>query len=728
MVKNMDDSVMELVRSIVSNNETILRNEGFSFISQNEFDRRFLAGESFEVAEYTRKAPRSILKSLFGKSNSESPEDIKRQKEKEFETQIKIAKYPFLNNINYINFLRECYSKGFKEYINVLDTGSQEAIDEALKDKYSVQKVSVLANKYDISCTEETIVSVIRKAFSINSDSYYERRMIEFLALGPEYEKIVKEANKYVKLFGLSKRKEMLNDLINSTQAKINNIQKTAASYVINNSEKKVNPYAMGGAAEGLGGAAAGLVAYQNAVIDNAKADIHNANVQKNAIKMGAEALLALGDDFKMFSIWKEEYSNIDYLYFEDDPEAFNKLDIGLAEVFENDYRRISVKIEVSLKEEIQLNEKARGVVDGTIIADVFSQEGNKIDSVFLTIPWDGITPVVSTLIGFSTEEYKRNVNYSVSIRPYKLWIVESSSIYDIVVPKEYRRSQKETEPKVNELVSNKTKNIDFKDFSEEERKIISELTNSMKFLKIYEFDKMVGLSSSLESLNKTKRKKVLDALANKKVLLMQKFGNDRFYSLYEGNTDKTKDKYLKEGWFEKYFVTKSILLALSDGTVKQEHEISKEVKRLCGNVPLYWDYNLLCSNKIITETTTGIDKHNYTNQSFVLTKELTENEIEKISKKHLKASDMNDGSYISLEDAEKYKKILLDLFKDRKFLSDVEFYNFQEDNGFTEDKWDYVKWDMNQQGLLRWKAINGVLYYFDPKVISIDEIKELVS
>ena len=83
------------------------------------------------------------------------------------------------------------------------------------------------------------------------------------------------------KCTGYEKSQKIIQEKINIQNAYENRVANAAKGYYDSKMEAKVNPYAIGGAAEGIGGIGAGLAAFSEAVSNNIKADINNARVEK---------------------------------------------------------------------------------------------------------------------------------------------------------------------------------------------------------------------------------------------------------------------------------------------------------------------------------------------------------------------------------------------------------------------------------------------------------------
>lgn len=189
----------------------------------------------------------------------------------------------------------------------------------------------------------------------------------------------------------------------------------------------EINPGAAGGLASGLLGGAAGIAAY---------ADAEKYNSQMRAAKAADMNLLAPGVFNAMNTAHEcEEQAKILQSLINDaaiklvsdmpDDKVFTYLSVSTKKVLisKTGVFTIDAELQVNTKRQNLMFDKSRGVIDGTIVAEMY-QDDNMVGSALLMLPTFGVSNR-ATIAGISKGQADAAKPYIIKFKPYHLWIME---------------------------------------------------------------------------------------------------------------------------------------------------------------------------------------------------------------------------------------------------------------------------------------------------------------
>lgn len=294
-----------------------------------------------------------------------------------------------------------------------------------LKDTYQREKATLIAQR--LGCKYTNIEQLYEETCAAKAREKQNQELTELRKLREAEEAQKQELKRFADYKGRNKRIATLEYMQAAYRKKAEDMRKGTSALYHSVQEREINSSAAGGFASGLAGGAAGIAAYLDAENENAKIRARNrANLDAispvmmfghhSAFEYDREAdkLQASLDDAKIKLVSpKPDKEVFDYLSV-----AAKKVEISKTGAF-----LIEAEVKVNAKKQNLMIGKADGVIDGTIVAEMY-QNGQHIGSALMMLPTFGVKNS-ATVMGLSTCHADSTKPYEMKFRPYHLWIME---------------------------------------------------------------------------------------------------------------------------------------------------------------------------------------------------------------------------------------------------------------------------------------------------------------
>lgn len=294
-----------------------------------------------------------------------------------------------------------------------------------LKDPYQREKAILIAQR--AGCKYTSIEQLYEETCAAKAREKQNQAFAELRKLREAEEAQKQELKRFADYKGRNKRVATLEHMQAEYRKKAEDMRKGASALYRSSQEREINSSAAGGFASGLAGGAAGIAAYLDAENENARIRARNkANLDaispvlmfghNSAFEYDREAdkLQSSIDDAKIKLVSpKPDKEVFDYLSV-----AAKKVEISKTGAF-----LIEAEVKVNAKKQNLMIGKADGVIDGTIVAEMY-QNGQHIGSALMVLPTFGVKNS-ATVMGLSTCHADSTKPYEMKFRPYHLWIME---------------------------------------------------------------------------------------------------------------------------------------------------------------------------------------------------------------------------------------------------------------------------------------------------------------
>lgn len=297
-------------------------------------------------------------------------------------------------------------------------------------------------------CTTEQLSQYFEKgkieAERVEAERQAERRTVKVGHLSETETQSVALAKKVSDLCGISKRKAMIDDVIEKINKRILDVEEAQAAIkqvgmLLGTSvrqEKKKDWAILGGLAEGIAGPGAGIAVAANAMIENQEIERRNQQARQEAINVAksfydsayklSDDIAALEKEKKLMENHKRQLDRKELKSTYTTEELFEMLQLKATVGKAMSRQGTKLSVSVTNKFPDVILKDSRLVVDGTINAAIYL-EGTLVDTVCVCLPLFGVARGTTEKVVAFTDRYaEADGGYTVKFEPNKLWIMKA--------------------------------------------------------------------------------------------------------------------------------------------------------------------------------------------------------------------------------------------------------------------------------------------------------------